>query len=98
MISLQFGMYGLMIDNTLQVFSGHMQIQAPGYKDDQKMRQVVPDVQPLAARLREELDSDLDRARGWAFGLASSEERSYGVGIYGVSQGSSRTSRIFPGS
>ena len=84
MISLQFGMYGLMIDNTLQVFSGHMQIQAPGYKDDQKMRQVVPDVQPLAARLRSELDSETIAARGWAFGLASSEERSYGIGIYGV--------------
>lgn len=84
MISLQFGMYGLMIDNTLQVFSGHMQVQAPGYKDDQKMRQVVPDVQPLAARLRSELDTDTIAARGWAFGLASSAERSYGIGIYGV--------------
>ena len=84
MISLQFGMYGLMIDNTLQVFSGHMQIQAPGYKDEQKMRQVVPEVQPLAARMRRELGSDTIAARGWAFGLASSEERSYGIGIYGV--------------
>ena len=84
MISLQFGMYGLMIDNTLQVFSGHMQIQAPGYKDDQKMRQVVPEVQPLAARMRRELGSDTIAARGWAFGLASSQERSYGIGIYGV--------------
>jgi ABC-type lipoprotein release transport system permease subunit len=84
MISLQFGMYGLMIDNTLQVFNGHMQIQAPGYKDEQKMRQVVPDVQPLAARLRDDLQSDTIAARGWAFGLASSEERSYGIGIYGV--------------
>ncbi|MDH5618455.1 MAG: ABC transporter permease [Gammaproteobacteria bacterium] len=84
MISLQFGMYGLMINNTLQVFSGHMQIQAPGYKDDQKMRQVVHDVQPLAARLRSELGSDTIAARGWAFGLASSAERSYGIGIYGV--------------
>lgn len=84
MISLQFGMYGLMIDNTLQVFSGHMQIQAPGYKDDQKMRQVVPKVRPLAAHLRQELGTDLVSARGWAFGLASSEERSYGIGIYGV--------------
>ena len=84
MISIQFSMYGLMIDNTLQVFSGHMQVQAPGYKDDQKMRQVVPDVQPLAARLRDELDSETIAARGWAFGLASSADRSYGVGIYGV--------------
>ncbi len=84
MISLQFGMYGLMIDNTLQVFSGHMQIQAPGYIDDQKMRQVVPDAAGLAARLRSELGSDTIAARGWAFGLASSAERSYGIAIYGV--------------
>jgi len=84
MISFQFSMYGLMIGNTLRVFSGHMQVQAPGYKDDQKMRQVVPGVQSLADRLRHEFDSETIAARGWAFGLASSEERSYGVGIYGV--------------
>ena len=51
MISFQFGMYRLMIDNTLQAFTGHMQVQAPGYKDDQKMRQTVPDVQALSAVL-----------------------------------------------
>lgn len=84
MISLQFGMYGLMIDNTLQVFTGHLQVQAPGYKDDQKMRQVVPRVSGLADRLRAEFGNDRIAARGWAFGLASSEERSYGIGIYGV--------------
>ncbi len=84
MISLQFGMYGLMVDNSLRVFTGHMQVQAPGYKDDQKMRQVVPDVGPLAATLRRELATDKIAARGWAFGLASSTDRSYGVGIYGV--------------
>ena len=84
MISLQFGMYGLMIDNTLQVFTGHMQVQAPGYKDDQKMRQTVPDIEPLAAKLRQKFQTETIAARGWAFGLASSEERSYGVGIFGV--------------
>ena len=84
MISLQFGFYGLMIDNTLKIFSGHMQIQAPGYKDDQKIRQVVPDVVPLASELRDVFGTDTIAARGWAFGLASSEERSYGVGIFGV--------------
>lgn len=84
MISLQFGMYGLMIDNTLQVFTGHMQIQATGYKDDQKMRQTVPNLVPLASTLRKALQSDTIAARGWAFGLASSEERSFGIGIFGV--------------
>ena len=50
MISLQFGMYRLMIENSLQAFTGHMQVQAPGYKDDQKMRQTVPDVTGLAEK------------------------------------------------
>ncbi len=84
MISLQFGMYGLMIDNSLKVFAGHMQVQAPGYNDDQKMRQVVPGVADLAESLREELGSDEIAARGSAFGLASSAERSYGIAVYGV--------------
>jgi len=84
MISLQVGMYGMMIDNTLQIFSGHMQVQARGYTDEQKMRQVVPDATRLARRLRRELGVDKIAARGWAFGLASSRERSYGVGVYGV--------------
>lgn len=97
MISFQFSMYGLMIDNTLQVFSGHMQVQAPGYKDDQKMRQVVPDVQQLADRLRGEFDSESIAARGWAFGLASSEERSYGVGIYGVEPAFEKNVSNIPG-
>ena len=84
MISMQFGMYDLMIDNTLKVFTGHMQVPAPGYKDDQKMRQTVPDVVPLAKKLRSEFPTEKIAARGWAFALASSEERSYGVGIFGV--------------
>ena len=84
MISLQFGMYGLMIDNALQIFTGHMQVQAPDYKDDQKMWQIVPDIVPLANTVRAELDSEAVAARGWTFALASSAERSFGIGIYGV--------------
>ena len=84
MIALQFGMYGLMIDNTLQSFTGHMQIQAPGYIDDQKMRQTVADIVPLAKSLRESLDSETIAARAMAFGLASSADRSYGIAVFGV--------------
>lgn len=84
MISLQFGMYDVMIDNTLQTFTGHLQVQAPGYKDEQKMRLVVPDVQPLAAMLRRELGDDRIAARASAFALASSKDRSYGVAVIGV--------------
>lgn len=84
MISLQLGMYGVMIDNTLQTFTGHLQVQAPGYIDEQKMRQVVERVQPLAAELRRELGSDRVAARATAFALVSSASRSYGIAIVGV--------------
>ena len=84
MISVQFGMYGIMIDNALQTLTGQMQIQAPGYKDDQKIRQVVADIAPLAQSLRVEFPSAMIAARGSAFALVSSAERSYGIGLLGV--------------
>ncbi len=84
MISIQLSTYDLMIDNTLQAFTGHLQVQAPGYKDDLRLRQVVPDVTSLAGLLRRELGLETIAARGAAFALASSEERSYGLQIFGV--------------
>jgi len=84
MISLQFGMYRLMIENSLQAFTGHMQVQARGYLDEQKMRQTIPDVAALAGHLRQALGSDEVAARATAFALASSEDRSYGVAVFGV--------------
>ena len=84
MISLQFGMYGLMIDNGLKAFTGHMQVQAPGFVDDQKMRQVVDDIAPLAERIREGTGLSSVAARAQSFVFASSEERSYGIAIFGV--------------
>ncbi|RKZ57296.1 MAG: ABC transporter permease, partial [Gammaproteobacteria bacterium] len=38
LISLQFGSYRMMIDNTLKSYTGHMQIQLDGYNDDPKIR------------------------------------------------------------
>jgi len=84
MISLQFGMYGLMVDNGLKAFTGHLQVQAPGFLDDEKMRQTVPDVVALAGDLRRGLDSGRVAARSQAFVLASSEDRSYGIAVLGV--------------
>ena len=84
MMSMQFGMYSLMIDNSLKPLTGHMQVQAPGFVDDQKMRQTVPNVHKLANSLRDTLDSETIAARAQAFVLASSKERSYGLMIIGV--------------
>ncbi len=84
MMSLQFGMYELMIDNSLKAFTGHLQIQAPDYVDDQKMRQTVPNIIPLAEAVREQMSTSTVAARAQAFVLASSEERSYGIAVMGV--------------
>ena len=84
MISFQFGTYDLMINNTLQAFTGHMQIQAPGYKDDQKMRQVLPNAESLAEKVRSDTNAIGVAVRGEAFALASSEDRSFGIQVFGV--------------
>ena len=84
MMSFQFGMYQLMIENTLQMFTGHVQVQAPDYLDDKKMRQTVSNIVPLADSLRRGLGSDRVAARSLAFALASSDERTYGIAVYGV--------------
>jgi ABC-type lipoprotein release transport system permease subunit len=84
LISLQFGMYGMMIDNTLALTTGHLQVQAPGYREQQKMRQVVPEVLPLADALRGALGTERVAARAAAFVLASSEDRTHGIQLVGV--------------
>ena len=87
MISLQFGTYRMMYENSLRMFTGHLQVQADGYIDEPKMRLTVPDVSGLAAELRAVLPADEFAARASAFALASSAERSYGVQVVGVQPG-----------
>ncbi len=84
MISLQFGSYDMMINNTLQAFSGHIQVQHPGYNDNPKLRQSIPAVVPLAVELRSTLPGAHIAARGAAFALVSSDQRSLGIQIIGV--------------
>ena len=84
LISLQFGSYQMMIDNTLQSFTGHLQIQRSGYNDDPKLRNSFAGVLPLAQQVREYTGSDRAAARALAFAMTSSEQRSYGLQIVGV--------------
>lgn len=83
-ISLQFGSYRMMIDNTLKAYTGHLQIQQQKYNDDPKIRHSFDGVITLANDLREKLASDRIAARAVAFAMTSSELRSYGLQIIGV--------------
>ena len=83
-MSLQFGSYDMMIDNSLQAYSGHLQLQHPRYLDEAKMRYALDDIAATAAHLRRELGLDSISARAAGFALASSQQRSYGLQIAGV--------------
>jgi putative ABC transport system permease protein len=83
-ISLQFGSYQMMIDNTLKAYTGHLQIQHQGYNDEPRMRSSIEDILPLADKVRKQLGSNTIAARGVAFAMTSSEERSYGLQLIGV--------------
>ncbi len=84
LISLQFGSYRMMIDNTLKSYTGHMQIQRDGYNDNPKIRNSFGPIIPLASELRKQLGTDMVAARGVAFAMTSSKQRSYGLQIIGV--------------
>ena len=84
MISLQFGSYDMMINNTLRMFSGQLQVQHEGYLDNQKMRHAVDDIGTLANLIRERFPDASVTARANAFVLVSSEDRSFGTQVVGV--------------
>ncbi len=96
-ISLQFGSYDMMIDNTLKAYSGHLQLQHPRYLDEPKMRHAFGSADAAAARLRAGLKLDSVALRATGFALASSAERSYGVQLLGVEAGREPLVSSLPG-
>ena len=43
MLSFQFGSYETMINSSVKIHTGHLQIQSMGYQDKKSIRLVVPD-------------------------------------------------------
>ncbi len=83
LISMQNGMYSLMISNTLKVFSGHYQLQAEGYHDNPLMHRTLASGVERAESMRQQL-GDIVAARTATFALLASEERTYGAQLIGV--------------
>jgi ABC-type lipoprotein release transport system permease subunit len=84
MISLQLGAYDMMIDTSLHVFTGQMQIQRTGYLDKPQMRRSIPAAQALARDLRRATAIQAIAVRAQGFALVSSRTRSYGAPVVGV--------------
>ncbi|MEM7360016.1 MAG: FtsX-like permease family protein [Pseudomonadota bacterium] len=97
MITLQIGNYGMMIENSLKAYAGHIQISATGYSDEPKLRLTVDNITELAELLRREIPELSVSMRGETFVMASSEERSFGLQVAGVDVAHEATVSSIPG-
>jgi ABC-type lipoprotein release transport system permease subunit len=97
MLGLQLGQYQMMIDNTLGLFSGQMQVQAKDYLDEPQMYRTIPDADRLAEQIRQETGLDAVSPRGYGFALASSEKRTIGVQVSGVDSVNEQLVSTLPG-
>ena len=84
MLSFQFGSYETMINASVKVHTGHLQVQARGYQADKEIRLTIPDPLPVERALDAipQVKSYAPRAR--AFALISSRDRTYGIMVEGI--------------
>lgn len=97
MLSFQLGAYEEMIDSSVRLSTGHLQIQAPGYQDKPDIRKVVAHPEKIV-----ELATMLPgvRSAGFraeTFALAAGSERSRGMAITGVDPVVESTLSSLPG-
>ena len=84
MLSFQFGSYETMINTSVKIQTGHLQIQAQEFQEKKNIRQVVPEPEKIAAILKTIPSIAAFTFRGQAFALISSNERTYGVAVTGI--------------
>lgn len=84
MLSFQLGSYATMIDTSVRIEAGHVQVQAEGYHEDREMRLVVRDPAAVGRLLERIPRVSAFTGRGEAFGVLSSEERTYGGLVVGI--------------
>lgn len=84
MLSWQFGSYDTMINSAVKIHTGHVQVQAKGYKDKRSIRLVVPDPAEVGAILEKTPGVAAYSFRTNAFSLVSSKERTYGAIVIGI--------------
>lgn len=84
MLSFQFGSYDTMINASVRIHTGHLQVQAEGYQDRQRIRQVVENPDAVAGVLEKIPGVVAHTKRARAFCLVSSNDRTYGVMVIGI--------------
>jgi len=84
MLSWQFGSYDTMINASVKIQTGHLQVQAAGYNEDRDMRRVVPHPGEIGGRISAIAGVAQVAFRANGFVLASSRDRTYGVLVVGI--------------
>lgn len=84
MLSFQIGTYDTMINASVGIHTGHLQIQAKGYHEKQQIRQMVHHPEKMLAAIQELPAVTARTERGNAFSLVSSAERTYGALVIGI--------------
>ncbi len=95
MLSFQFGSYETMINTSVKIQTGHLQVQAETYQEKKNIRLVVPDPAEIAQLIDAIPAVEAYTFRGQAFSLISSNERTYGVAVTGIDPiGEAQVSRL----
>ena len=84
MLSFQFGSYETMINTSVRIHTGHLQIQAQDYQEKKNIRSVVASPAEIGIILADIPQVESFTFRGQAFSLVSSSERTYGVLVTGI--------------
>lgn len=82
-MSMQLGIYGVMIENSTLLLEGHMQVTHADYPDDSKMEQTITNGTEVIRGL-DEIPSLRIAPRVEAFALVSADERSFAGLVVGV--------------
>ncbi len=84
MLSFQFGSYETMINTSVKISTGHLQVQAEKYQEKKSIRFVIPDPRAIADIVEQIPEVAAYTFRGQAFSLISSKDRTYGVVVTGI--------------
>jgi putative ABC transport system permease protein len=95
MLSFQFGSYETMINTSVKISTGHLQVQAEKYHEKKNIRFVISDPRTIAEIVDQIPEVAAYSFRAQAFALISSRDRTYGVMVTGIEpQKEAHVSRI----
>jgi len=84
MLSWQFGSYESLINASVKINTGHLQIQHPKYDQKKVIRYVVPGPESIGKKLEKMEGVEAYTYRSEGFSLVASEDRTYGALVVGI--------------